>query len=120
VFGLNINLTQAAPIVLLAVMSAASVGEIQGLNKGIMCYKTALLMAASGIAFAPLGAWLAGCGWWLFIVPSLRKMSNFDTQSIIATSLAVIALVSAAASLLICCMAILAGTLLCHLLSALR
>jgi uncharacterized protein len=170
VFGLNLSLTQAAPIALLAVMSAASVGAVQGLNKGIVRYKTALLMATFGIAFAPLGVWLAkrtpthylslvfaviliyvatrmwkrdfkkvhdnennpmpacvlnpatsklfwtahctkrlvttggvagllsgllGVGGGFVIVPSLRKVSNFDTQTIIATSLAVIALVSA-------------------------
>jgi uncharacterized membrane protein YfcA len=170
VFGLNLSLTQAAPIALLAVMSAASVGAIQGINAGIVRYKTALLMAAFGIAFAPLGVWLAkrtptqylslifaviliyvawrmlqqntpilntdehkpdpacvinpvtsklfwtalctrrlvatgsaagllsgllGVGGGFVIVPSLRKVSNFDTQTIIATSLAVIALVSA-------------------------
>ena len=169
-FGLHLNLTQAAPIALLAVMSAASVGAIQGLNQGIVRYKTALLMASFGIAFAPLGVWLAkhtptqylslifalilvyvatrmwnrdykkvygnennpapacvlnpatsklfwtahctkrlvitgsvagllsgllGVGGGFVIVPSLRKVSNFDTQTIIATSLAVIALVSA-------------------------
>ncbi len=170
VFGLHLNLTQAAPIALLAVMSAASVGAIQGLNQGIVRYKTALLMASFGIALAPLGVWLAkhtptqylslifaviliyvatrmwkrdfkkvydnannlppacalnpatsklfwtanctkrlvvtgsaagllsgllGVGGGFVIVPSLRKVSNFDTQTIIATSLAVIALVSA-------------------------
>ena len=169
-FGLHLNITQAAPIALLAVMSAASVGAIQGLNKGIVRYKTALLMGAFGIVFAPLGVWLAkraptqylglmfaailiylatrmwkrdfkkvydnannptpacvlnpatsklfwtahctkrlvatgsaagllsgllGVGGGFFIVPSLRKVSNFDTQTTIATSLAVIALVSA-------------------------
>ena len=67
-FGLHLNITQAAPIALLAVMSAASIGAIQGLNKGLVRYKTALLMAAFGIAFAPLGVWLAklaapGPGW---------------------------------------------------------
>jgi uncharacterized protein len=170
VFGLHLNLTQAAPIALLAVMSAATVGAIQGLNKGIVRYKTALLMAGFGIAFAPLGVWLAkraptqylnfifaviliyvatrmwkrdfkkiyanennptpacvlnpatsklfwtafctkrlvltgsaagllsgllGVGGGFVIVPSLRKVSNFDMQTIIATSLFVIALVSA-------------------------
>jgi uncharacterized membrane protein YfcA len=59
VFGLHLNITQAAPIALLAVMSAASVGAMQGLNKGIVRYKTALLMVAFGLAFAPLGVWLA-------------------------------------------------------------
>jgi uncharacterized protein len=171
IFGLNLNITQAAPIALLAVMSAASVGAAQGLRTGIVRYKTALLIAAFGIAFAPLGVWLAkhaptqylslifaiilvyvatrmwkrdfkkargnennpppacvlnpatsklfwtalctkrlvltgslagllsgllGVGGGFVIVPSLRKVSNFDTQTIIATSLAVIALVSTA------------------------
>jgi uncharacterized protein len=170
VFGLHLNITQAAPIALLAVMSAASVGAMQGLNKGIVRYKTALLMVAFGLAFAPLGVWLAkrapthylsfifamiliyvavrmwgtsveegqaealkpdstcainpatsklfwtasctktlaftggfagllsgllGVGGGFVIVPSLREVSNFDTQTIIATSLAVVALVSA-------------------------
>lgn len=170
VFGLNLSITQSAPIALLAVMSAASVGAIQGLNNGIVRYKTALLMAAFGITFAPIGVWLAkrlptqylslifaliliyvatrmwkrdfkktydnalnpppacvlnpatsklfwtahctkrlvgagslagllsgllGVGGGFVIVPSLRKVSNFEIQTIIATSLAVIALVSA-------------------------
>ncbi len=171
VFGLNLSLTQAAPIALLAVMSAASVGAAQGLRIGIVRYKTALLIAGFGIVFAPLGVWLAkrspvlvlnlifaavlafvawrmwlqstqilqadedkpapacvinpatsklfwtalctrrliitggvagllsgllGVGGGFVIVPSLRKVSNFDMQTIIATSLTAIALVSAA------------------------
>jgi uncharacterized membrane protein YfcA len=39
-FGLNMSLTQAAPIALLAVMCAASVGAAQGLHIGIVRYKT--------------------------------------------------------------------------------
>jgi uncharacterized membrane protein YfcA len=171
VFGLNLSLTQAAPIALLAVMSAASVGAVQGLHIGIVRYKTALLIASFGIVLAPLGVWLArrspilvlnlifaalltfvawrmwqqstqtletdenkpapacvinpatsklfwtalctrrliitggmagllsgllGVGGGFAIVPSLRKVSNFDMQTIIATSLTAIALVSAA------------------------
>jgi uncharacterized protein len=170
VFGLNLSITQAAPIALLAVMCAASVGAIQGLQQGIVRYKAALLIAAFGIALAPLGVWLAkraptqllglifaavliyvaarmwlqntdaaqtevlkaesacainpatsklfwtatctktliltgslagllsgllGVGGGFVIVPSLRKVSNFDMQTIIATSLTIIALVSA-------------------------
>lgn len=170
VFGLNISLTQAAPIALLAIMSAASVGAIQGLRGGIVRYKAALLIASLGIAFAPLGVWLAqraptpilslcfaailiyvalriwqqstqeleyggnksapactinpvssklfwtasctkrlvitgaatgllsglfGVGGGFVIVPSLKKVSNFNAQTIIATSLTVVALVSA-------------------------
>jgi uncharacterized membrane protein YfcA len=170
IFGLNLSITQATPIALLAVMSAASVGAAQGFSTGVVRYKTALLIAAFGIAFAPLGVWLAkwspvlvlnlvfaavlvfvawrmwqqstqtlqtnenkpapacvintatsklfwtalctkrliitggvagllsgllGVGGGFVIVPSLRKVSNFDMQTIIATSLAVIALISA-------------------------
>jgi uncharacterized protein len=57
--GLNLSLQQAAPIALLAVMLAATIGTIQGLRKGIVRYKTALLIACFGVAFAPLGVWLA-------------------------------------------------------------
>jgi uncharacterized membrane protein YfcA len=170
VIGLNLELTQAAPIALLAIMSAALVGAIQGLIKGNVRYKAALLIGGFGIAVAPLGFWLAkrvptlllsaclaaimlyvawrmwhqytddavthenrppapceinpattklfwtayctkrliatgaaagllsgllGVGGGFVIVPSLRKVRNFDFQTIIATSLAVIALVSA-------------------------
>ncbi len=171
ILGLNLSITQAAPIALLAVMSAASIGAAQGLRTGIVRYKTALLIAAFGIAFAPLGVWLAkrspilvlnlvfaavlvfvawrmwqqstqtlqtnknkpapacvinpatsklfwtalctrrlvitggvagllsgllGVGGGFVIVPSLRKVSNFDMQTTIATSLTVIALISVA------------------------
>ncbi|MFM9835366.1 MAG: sulfite exporter TauE/SafE family protein [Methylophilaceae bacterium] len=167
--GFNMTLNQAAPIALLAVVSASSIAVIQGLRAGMVRYKTALLMAAFGIAFAPLGVWLAkqipaqilnlffavilvyvafqmwqqstktlladenkltppciinpatsklfwtalctrrliftgsiagmlsgllGVGGGFVIVPSLLKVSNFNMQTIIATSLAVVALVS--------------------------
>lgn len=167
--GFNMPLTQAAPIGLLAVASASSIATVQGLRAGMVRYKTALLMAAFGITFAPLGVWLAkqipaqilnilfvvvllyvafqmwqqsnktqladenkptpacminpatstlfwtalctrrliftgsiagilsgllGVGGGFVIVPSLRKVSNFNMQTIIATSLTVVALVS--------------------------
>jgi uncharacterized protein len=171
IFGLNLSITQAAPIALLAVMSAAGVGAAQGLYAGAVRYKTALLIASFGVAYAPLGVWLAkhspvlmlnlifaailifiawhmwqqsaqiqknnedkpapacvinsatsklfwtalctrrliitgsvagllsgllGVGGGFVIVPSLHKVSNFNMQTIIATSLAAIAVVSAA------------------------
>jgi uncharacterized protein len=167
--GFNMPLTQAAPIALLAVSSASSIATVQGIRAGMVRYKTALLMAAFGITFAPLGVWLAnkipaqilnlffvvillyvafqmwqqsnktqfadenkptpdcminpatstlfwtalctrrliftggvsgilsgllGVGGGFVIVPSLRKVSNFNMQTIIATSLTVVALVS--------------------------
>ena len=170
VLGLNLSLPQAAPIALLAIMFGASVGAVQGLHTGIVRYKTALLIAGFGIAFAPIGVWLAqhasgqilnlcfaiilifvafrmwqqnaqalpsgesktapvcainpvnsklfwtasctkrlistgaitgllsgllGVGGGFVIVPSLQKVSNFNTQTIIATSLAATAIISA-------------------------
>jgi uncharacterized protein len=167
--GFNLTLNQAAPIALLAVASASSIALAEGLRAGIVRYKTALLIAAFGIVFAPLGVWLAnkipaqilnllfvaillyvafqmwqqrtntqltdenkptpaciinpansklfwtalctkrliftggttgilsgllGVGGGFVIVPSLRKVSNFNMQTIIATSLTVVALVS--------------------------
>jgi uncharacterized membrane protein YfcA len=170
-FGLNLSMMQAAPIGLLAVMLASSIGAIQGLRAGIVRYKAATLIATFGILFAPFGVWLThrasnqllslifsivlayvawrmwhqntqnlqddenrsapacvlnpatsklfwtahctkglvitggvagllsgllGVGGGFVIVPSLRKVSNFDMQTIIATSLMAIAIISAA------------------------
>lgn len=170
-FGLHLSMAQAAPIGLLAVMLASSLGALQGLRAGIVRYKAATLIAGFGILFAPVGVWLAhrasnqhlslifaivlgyiawrmwqqntqnlqaedehkpapacvlnpatsrlfwtapctkrlmitgslagflsgllGVGGGFVIVPSLRKVSNFDMQTIIATSLMAIAIVSA-------------------------
>jgi len=60
------------------------------------CNRPELACKAIGAgSVADLLSGLLGVGGGFIIVPSLRKVSNFDTQSIIATSLAVIALVSA-------------------------
>lgn len=169
-FGLHLSMAQAAPIGLLAVMLASSLGALQGLRAGIVRHKAAMLIAGFGILLAPFGVWLAhrasnqhlslifaivlgyvawrmwqqntqnlqanelqpapacvlnpatsrlfwtapctkrlmitgslagflsgllGVGGGFVIVPSLRKVSNFDMQTIIATSLMAIAIVSA-------------------------
>ena len=57
--GLHLSLQQAAPIALLAVLLAAIIGTIQGLYKNTVRYRTALLIASFGVAFAPLGVWVA-------------------------------------------------------------
>ena len=57
--GLHLSLQQAAPIALLAVLLAAIIGTIQGLYKNTVRYRTALLIASFGVAFAPLGVWTA-------------------------------------------------------------
>lgn len=168
-FGLDMSMTQAAPIGLLAVTVASAIGAKQGLRVGIVRYKAATLLATSGIIIAPLGVWLAhrisnqslnlifacvliyvslqmweksketikndadlpapacevnpatsklfwtapctkrliftgsvagflsgllGLGGGFIIVPTLNKVSNLDMKSIVATSLAVIALIS--------------------------
>ncbi len=169
VFSLHLSIAQSAPIGLLAVSLASSVAATHGLHAGIVRYKAAMLIAFSGIVFAPLGVWLArrapdqllslifamvlayvawrmwkqsmsglqiesdaaapacevnpatsklfwtalctkrlistgsmagflsgllGVGGGFIIVPTLHKVTNLEMKSIVATSLAVIALVS--------------------------
>lgn len=55
----NISIYQATPIALLAVLSAAAVGALQGLFNKKVRYKAALLMAISGFVLAPFGVKLA-------------------------------------------------------------
>jgi uncharacterized membrane protein YfcA len=57
--GLGWALPQAAPIALLAIGTAAALGAIDGLRKGLVRYRAALLMAALGLCFSPLGVRLA-------------------------------------------------------------
>ncbi len=169
VIFLHISVFQAAPIALLAVFMASSIGAIRGLSKGTVRYKTAMMIACVGILLAPLGVklaqhtsnqllslilcgiliwisiqswksaknnaadnsdspppacainpatskvfWTASCtkrligtgaitgflsgmlgvGGGFVIVPSLNKVSNFNHQTIIATTLAAISLIS--------------------------
>ncbi len=59
VFGLGLDVAQAAPIGLLAVGLAAALGALLALRAGQVRYKAALLMAASGAVVSPLGLWAA-------------------------------------------------------------
>src|SRR5690625_4485604 len=59
VLGLQWSMTQAAPIALIAVGLAALTGALDGLKKGLVRYKAAFLMAATGSLIAPLGIRLA-------------------------------------------------------------
>lgn len=59
VFGLGLSMVEAAPIGLLAVGLAASVGAVLGLRQGIVRYRAAGFVAGIGILMAPLGLWLA-------------------------------------------------------------
>jgi uncharacterized protein len=59
VLFLPITLFQAAPIALLAVLMASFIGATQGLRKGTVRYKAALLIASVGILLALLGVKIA-------------------------------------------------------------
>ncbi len=59
VFGLGLSMVEAAPVGLLAVGLAATVGAFLGLRQGIVRYRAALFIATIGIGVAPLGLWLA-------------------------------------------------------------
>lgn len=58
-FGLNLSVSQAGPVGLLAVGTAAAVGAVVGLRAKIVRYRAAILIAASGILLTPFGVWLA-------------------------------------------------------------
>jgi uncharacterized membrane protein YfcA len=49
------SMQSAAPVALIAVAGGASVGAIEGLRKGLVRYKAALLMVATGLPFTSLG-----------------------------------------------------------------
>lgn len=59
VFGLGMDMRTAAPVALLAVAAAASVGALQGLRQGIVRYRAAAVLAGAGTLTAPLGVALA-------------------------------------------------------------
>lgn len=59
VLVLHLPMQEAAPMALLAVGLAASVGAAMGLKEGVVRYKAALLMAGTGMLMAPVGVWLA-------------------------------------------------------------
>ena len=59
VFGLHLNVQQAAPVGLVAVGLAAMLGAGLGLRQGIVRYRAAALIGAIGMLVAPLGVYLA-------------------------------------------------------------
>ena len=59
VFAIRMGVAQAGPIGLLAVGMAAALGAVLGLREGIVRYRAAMLIAASGMLLSPLGLWLA-------------------------------------------------------------
>lgn len=59
VFGLHLQMAQAAPVGLLAVGLAAALGALLGLREGVVRYRAALMIGLTGMALAPLGVRLA-------------------------------------------------------------
>lgn len=59
VFGLHLQVAQAAPIALLAVGLSAALGAVLGLRRGQVRYRAAGFMAITGIIVSPLGLWAA-------------------------------------------------------------
>lgn len=59
VLGLGWPITQAAPVALMAVGGAAALGAMDGLRKGLVRYRAALLMAVLGALMAPWGLYVA-------------------------------------------------------------
>lgn len=59
VLGLGFSLPEATPVSLIAVGLAALLGCLDGLRRGLVRYRAALVMAVLGALCAPLGLWLA-------------------------------------------------------------
>ncbi|MFJ5483645.1 sulfite exporter TauE/SafE family protein [Pectobacterium actinidiae] len=59
IFGLGMDMRQAAPVALIAVGMAAVVGALQGLRRGTVRYKAAAVLAVTGAMASPMGAAMA-------------------------------------------------------------
>lgn len=59
VIGLGWTITQSTPVALFAVSAAAAVGAVDGLRKGLVRYRAAVLMALLGAVCSPLGVYVA-------------------------------------------------------------
>ena len=59
VFALHLDVATAGPVALAAVASAAALGAVLGLRQGLVRYRAAMLMAATGLVLVPAGLWLA-------------------------------------------------------------
>jgi hypothetical protein len=59
VFGLHLQMAEAAPVGLLAVGVAAALGAVLGLREGIVRYRAALMIGVTGMLVAPLGVQLS-------------------------------------------------------------
>lgn len=80
VFGLGLSMVEAAPVGLLAVGVAATVGALLGLRQGIVRYRAAGFVAAIGVLLAPVGLWLA------HRLPNLPLALAFSVVLVIAST----------------------------------
>lgn len=80
VLGLGWSLTDATPVALLAVGLAAALGAADGLRKGLVRWRAALLMAALGIATSPLGVYAA------HVLPHKVLMTMFSAAMFAASA----------------------------------
>lgn len=59
VFGLGLQMVDAAPVALLATAIGAATGALLGFRDRILRYKAAMVMAIAGLLLTPLGLWAA-------------------------------------------------------------
>jgi len=59
VAGMGCSVQQAAPVALIAVAGSAALGALEGLRRGLVRYKAALLMACVGVPMTSLGVRVA-------------------------------------------------------------
>jgi uncharacterized membrane protein YfcA len=71
VFGLAVSPSDAVAVSLLSVAVVAFIGVLRRWNSGLLVPRGAALMAAGGVASAPLGSWLAG------VLPPMALMLAF-------------------------------------------
>lgn len=80
VLGLGWSLPQATPVALLAVGVAAALGAADGLRKGLVRWRAALLMATLGVLFSPLGVRAA------HVLPQKALMTMFSIAMLSASA----------------------------------
>jgi len=80
VIGLGWSLPQATPVALLAVGLAAALGAVDGLRKGLVRWRAALLMATLGVLFSPLGVHAA------HVLPQKTLMTLFAVAMLAASA----------------------------------
>jgi uncharacterized membrane protein YfcA len=85
------SMTQASPIALLAVGSAAAMGALRGFKKGLVRYRAATLIATTGIIAAPLGQhwakvlperWLIGIFAGVMIIVAVRLWRSASAHTL--------------------------------------